>query len=267
MAKPSPLPVTSPEPRHSVRDRVLARIAQHPVCRMIGPARVARWAGLDPLWQAYAGLDTGAADFEKRLLAALDIGWRIGEGTSATIPRQGGLLVVGNHPTGGAEGLIAQALIGTVRDDWMVLGNRTIALLPELAHRQIGVSRGQAEGIAMVAAARHLREGGALLMFPAGTVAHWQPGRGYAEAPWHPSAAGLARLSCAVVQPLCFTARTTLRWKVLSAMSRTARTALLPRELLAQRGRTIILDIPAPILDTKSIDNWFQTGPLQRWAQ
>ena len=261
MAKPWLLPVTSPELRHSVRDRALARIAQHPVGRMIGPARVARWAGLNPLWQAYAGLDAGAVDFEKRLLAALDIGWRIGEGTCAEIPRHGGLLIVGNHPTGGAEGLIAQALIGAVRDDWMVLGNRVIALLPELAHRQIGVSRGQADGIAMVAAARHLRQGGALLMFPAGTVAHWQPGRGYAEAPWHPSAAGLARLSGAVVQPLCFTARTTLRWKILSAISRTARTALLPRELLAQRGRTITVDIPAPMLDKKAIVNWFKVRP------
>ena len=247
--------------RHAVRDRALARIAQHPVGRMIGPARVMRWAGLDPLWQAYAGLPMGAADFEKRLLAALNIGWRIGEGTSATIPRQGGLLVVGNHPTGAAEGLIAQALIGSVRDDWRVLGNRTIAVLPELAHRQIGVSPGQAESIAMVAAARHLRQGGALLMFPAGTVAHWQPGRGYAEAPWHPSAMGLARLSGAAVQPLCFTARTTLRWKILSAISRKARTALLPKELLAQRGRTIMLDVPAPVFDRKEIDKWLQTGP------
>jgi len=251
--------VTSSELRHSVRDRAFARIAQHPVGRVIGPARVARWAGLDPLWQAYASLDAGAVDFERRLLATLDIGWRIGEGTSETIPRQGGLLVVGNHPTGGAEGLIAQALIGAVRDDWMVLGNRTIALLPELADRQIGVSRRQADGIAMVAAARHLRQGGALLMFPAGTVAHWKPGRGYAEAPWHPSAAGLARLSGAAVQPLCFTARTTMRWKILSAISRTARTALLPRELLAQRGRAIIVDIPAPLHDEQAAQDWFQT--------
>ena len=253
--------MTSPELRHSVRDRAFARIAQHPVGRMVGPARVTRWAGLDPLWQAYASLDAGAVDFESRLLAALDIGWRIGEGTSATIPRQGGLLVVGNHPTGGAEGLIAQALIGAVRDDWRVLGNRTIALLPELANRQIGVNRRPANGIAMVEAARHLRQGGVLLMFPAGTVAHWQPGRGYAEAPWHPSAAGLARLSGATVQPLCFTACTTMRWKILSAISRTARTALLPRELLAQRGRTIIVDIAEPLLDEQASQDWFQTRP------
>ena len=253
--------MTSSDLRHVVRDRALARIAQHPVGRLIGAARVARWAGLEPLWKAYAGLEPGTADFEERLLAALDIDWRIREGSSGTIPRQGGLLIVGNHPTGGAEGLIAQALIGGVRDDWMVLGNRAIALLPELARRQIGLERGQSDGIAMVTAARHLRQGGALLMFPAGTVAHWQPGRGYAEAPWHPSAAGLARLSGAAVQPLCFTARTTTRWKILSALSRTARTALLPRELLAQRGRTIIVDIPAPLLDGEIIQDWFQTRP------
>lgn len=235
----------------------MATIARHPLGRIHGAKRVARWAGLTELWRVYCHVAQQADRFEERFLAALGITWHIRAGSSGEIPRSGGVLIVGNHPTGGAEGLIAQALIGSIRDDWRVLGNSALARLPEIRTRQIGIDGRASDGLALIFAARHLKNGGALIMFPAGTVAHWQFPRGYAEAPWHPSAATLARLSGASVQHLKFSASSSLRWKLLSAVSRSARTALLPQELLAQRGKIIGVDIASPMSDPVDIQAFF----------
>lgn len=245
------------DPRRAIWKRALDTISKYLVGRVFGAERVARWAGLTALWDLYYRLEPNEKRFEARMLAALDIEWRVGKGNTAKIPKNGGLLIVANHPSGGAEGLIAQALVGAVRDDWRVIGNHNLARLPELASRQIGITGSQADSIAMVIAARHLKQGGALLMFPAGTVAHWQLKRGYSEAPWHPSAARLARVSGATVQPLYFTTTTTLHWKIASAISRKARSFLLPRELLAQRGRTVMVDIDYSMRDPVVISSWF----------
>ena len=243
--------------RARVWERAISAMAGHPVIQRLGPVRIARLAGLADLWRVYSQMADNGGDFDARLLEALGVGWRVTEGDAAQIPATGPLLVVGNHPTGGAEGLIAQALLGRRRDDWRVIGNQMVATLPEYAARQIGVGLQADPGRAMIAAVRHLRAGGSLLMFPAGTVAHWQAGRGYAEAPWHPSAARLARLCGAAVQPLQFHAATTLRWKLLSAISRPARTVLLPRELLAQRGRTVDVAIQPLLTDPAAIATYF----------
>lgn len=249
--------MTWSEAREAVWQALIAEIARHPVARRIGPARLARAAGLRALWQAYATIPPGACDFDAALCRALGLCWRVTVGEPSGIPDRGGLLVVANHPSGGAEALVAHALLSARRGDWQVMGNRLLAALPELRRRQIRVARGAGDRAAMRAALRHLSTGGALLMFPAGTVAHWQRGRGYAEAPWHASAARLAMLSGAAVQPLCFDVSTTLRWRCLSAVSRSARTILLPRELLAQRRRRIDVSIRPTLSDRDAIAAYF----------
>ena len=243
--------------RERFRDQVYGMAARHPVGRVFGPGRVLRLMGLQQLWNIYAGLPENDDDFSTRFLHALNIKYQIGSGATADIPATGGLLVVANHPTGGAEGLVAQSLIHQRRSDWAVLGNSLVGMVPELAGRQFGVVEGAAPEGTIFAAAQHLRDGKCLLVFPAGTVAHWQPRRGYAEAPWHPAIAGLAKLSRCRVLPLSFTATATWRWKLLSALSRRARTALLPHELLAQRGKLLDVSIHPTLEDRDVIKTWF----------
>lgn len=243
---------------HEVWNNILRAIAQHPVAAVLGKDRVARWSGLHSLWQIYRGVPADTSDFAASLLSGLEITWEITGGKSADIPARGPLVVVANHPTGGAEGLIAMSLLNRRRGDMRVFSNRLLDHVPELALRQFNVGDAGDARRAMVAAVRHLQAGGAVLMFPAGTVAHWQRRRGYAEAPWHPSAARLALLTGAAVQPLAFRGRTTWRWKLLSAVSRHARTGLLPRELLAQRGQTIRVDIGTKMLLPAEIETYFR---------
>lgn len=245
-------------PRDAVHRRVLQAIAYHPATKLLGSARIAQWSGLEALWQHYRRVEHDTPDFAASMLAELQIGWETTLGSRTDIPCRGPLLVVANHPTGGAEGLIALSLLSQRRGDVKLFANGLLDHIPEITHQQFSVGNAETAIRTMRAAVRHLRSGGAVLMFPAGTVAHWQKGRGFAEAPWHGSASGLARLTGAAVQPLQFTAKTTWRWRLLSAFSKRARTALLPLELLAQRGQTIKVSVTRTLIHPEEIAVYFR---------
>ncbi len=234
-------------PGDGLRARIEAEIAAAGwLARRIGPARIARWAGLEALLALReAALRRPEPRFEEALLAALGIRWEIAAGQVGAIPPVGPLLVVCNHPTGALEALIAASLIDRRRRDRRNLGNRLVAVVPELAARQIGVGPGGAGNRGgLRAALRHLAGGGCLLAFPAGTVAHARPpSLRVAEAPWHPGLARLAERADAAVLALHVAARPSRLWRLTTPLSRAARTALLPRELLAQRGARVAVRI------------------------
>ncbi len=232
-------------------------MAHHPMAALFGVERLAKWSGLKDLWQIYRDIPTASQDFARYMLSGLGINWTITYGNIASIPESGSLLVVANHPTGGVEGLIAETMLNERRSDLLVFGNHMTNHIPELSQRLISVGSAGDARRAMVTAIRHLQAGGAILMFPAGTVAHWQRKRGFSEAPWHSSAERLALLTHTRVQPLQFKAKTTWRWQVLSAISRSARTALLPHELLAQRGQTVQVHIGPTLTDPVEIKAYF----------
>lgn len=121
-------------------------------------------------------------------------------------PAAGPLLVVANHP-----GLTdAAALFAAIpREDLRVLAitRPFLRALPQIAGRLFAVGDTPASRTAAVrAAARHLREGGALLTFPAGRIEPdplTAPGAAAAVASWSASVDLLARLGgVAAVTPM-----------------------------------------------------------------
>lgn len=250
--------MTEAATKYQVLQKVLQKIGQNPFAALIGPQRVLRWSGLQALWKVYRDIPEDGSDFAASMLSNLDITINMATGSVGDIPDCGPLIIVANHPTGGAEGLVALSILCKRRNDLQLLGNRLLSYIPEIAYRQFSVGTDNDARRSMLAAARHLRNGGAVLVFPAGTVAHWQLGRGYAEAPWHPSIARLASITGAAVLPLYFSAKTSLRWRILSAVSKLARTALLPLELLAQQGRTIDVDVGKKLVSADEIAQYFR---------
>ena len=58
-----------------------------------------------------------------RILRSLNVTYRVSPDDLASIPVDGSLVVVANHPYGGIEGIILGALLGSVRSDVKVLAN------------------------------------------------------------------------------------------------------------------------------------------------
>jgi putative hemolysin len=179
--------------------------------------------------------------FADRALAALDVEVDAG---SASIPHTGAVIVVANHPTGALDGLALLSLVRRRRPDVKLLANGWLTsvgpLAPDLVPIDAFGDGRRLNAVPMRAALRWLRDGHALIVFPAGAVSHFHPGAGIIADPmWQHGAARLARLTGASLVPCFIAGRNSALFQVLGLLNPWLRTALLPRELLKQRGASV----------------------------
>jgi putative hemolysin len=173
------------------------------------------------------------------------------------VPEQGPAVVVANHPFGGIEGLALMARLRRIRPDVKVLANALLQRIPQLREAFISVdilgsARARRNTGALRQAIRWVRGGGVLLVFPAGTVSHFHPRRReVADPAWQPSMGALIRHCQAPVVPVYIPGHNGPLFQLAGLCHSRLRTALLPRMLLRQRGRTIRL----------------RGGPLIAWSR
>ncbi len=223
-------------------------VAQRPVVPALTQLRALAWKvfGMNSLERIHDSLEVAPDDdtaFDA-IARALGLNADVSPTDMDKIPKAGPVVVVANHPFGGAEGIILGSLLHGVRPDVRVLVNRLLAGIPELRGEVIFVDPfdpAAPENVgAMREAIRHLRRGGMLLTFPAGTVPHVQPRKlGVADPEWSESIARLVRLSGAAALPVYVPGRNGLLFQSVGLVHPRLRTALLPRQLLGMRNRTI----------------------------
>src|SRR5262249_13761952 len=137
--------------------------------------------------------------FDTRLAQALGLTIDADGADLERIPPSGPLLVVANHPRGAVDGLAVSTLVHRVRSDVRILANGLLACIPELRDLcffvdPFGGQRAAAKNVkGLRDAHRWLGQGGALVVFPSGEVAHAAlPDGSYADSPWQTTAARLA---------------------------------------------------------------------------
>ena len=97
---------------------------------------------------------------------------------AAAIPSRGPLVIASNHPHGALDGLALASVLRAVRPDIRILTNHLLSRIPELADVCFfvdpfgGPAAGARSRAGLRAAHLWLRNGGALIVFPAGEVAH-----------------------------------------------------------------------------------------------
>lgn len=222
--------------------RIPAMIAQ-PVAGLAN--RLTGLHRLDALYQQ-ARQPTEEGDFLDRALDTLGVQCALTGAGVDRIPANGPLLVVANHPFGGVEGLALAQALRRRRPDLRILANYLLGRVAELAPLMIGVN--PFSGSQAVRQNRRplrqaldwLREGGTLLMFPAGAVSHLHLSRRtVTDPPWQPAAAWLARRSEARVLPVFVDGRNSAAFQAAGLLAPQLRTALLARELLRRRRCTV----------------------------
>jgi putative hemolysin len=207
-----------------------------------------RALGLSELEREYRALtnEGDAASFAASVLRKFDVRVACAAGNLERIPREGPLVVVANHPLGALDGIILLSLLAQRRSDLKILANRFLQAIPELRPALIPVevferSGGAAQNSgAARAALRHLRNEGALLVFPAGEVAHRSlQSPAVQESPWQAGLGKLIQLAAAPVIPVHLSGSNSLLFQLAGMLHPRLRTALLPRELLNKRGQTM----------------------------
>ncbi|SMC23676.1 Putative hemolysin [Desulfacinum hydrothermale DSM 13146] len=227
-----------------------------------GPLHPSRWfkslgkiAALDQLDEVYRSM-AGRRDlkgFLEEALRALQVQVRL-HGTTETIPRHGPVILAANHPFGGLEGIILARILLDIRPDVKILANWLLAQIQEVRQLVIGVDPFGRKG-AIERNVRPLRRclkwlesGGALVLFPAGTVSHVHiRRRRIMDPPWNPTVARLAFLSRCPVVPVYIEGRNSLLFQLLGLVHPRLRTLMLPRELLNKSGTTVSVTVGTPV--------------------
>lgn len=170
------------------------------------------------------------------------------------IPKSGSLLVVANHPFGAIEGLVLLHLLKQIRPDARVMANSLLARIPEMREWLISVDpfAGKNAARANIAplrdALRWLRQGGVLVMFPAGEVSHLRlSDRGITDPPWSTTLGRIVRQTAVPVLPIYFPGGNSLLFQGMGLIHKRLRTALLPHELLNKRQKGVEVRIGATL--------------------
>jgi putative hemolysin len=223
-----------------------------PAFRPLGPL-FERALGLSTLNRLYGRLPQDERSFCDKALNALGVGYDATAQEVAQIPRSGPLVVVANHPFGCLDGLVLMSLLRRVRPDVKLMGNYLLARIPEMVDMLIPVDpfghpkRRSANAAAMLSAIRWVRSGGALVVFPSGEVSHARSDGVSVDPPWSHGIGRLVLGADADVVPIFFPGRNSPWFEFAGRLHPRLRTALLPRELLRQRGSVVNLRIGSPI--------------------
>lgn len=173
------------------------------------------------------------------------------------VPREGPLLIVSNRPFGLLEPIIVGHFIARTRPDLRIVANDVITNVNELAPYLIKVTDKSADeakrknAAAMKEAIQHLRQGGALLVFPASEVAHYRPGRGIREAQWSDHVGALARRTGASVLPVYFPGHNSLLFQATGMLHRHLRTGMVMREFVSRKSSPATMRVGQAIATSK----------------
>ncbi|WP_432254559.1 lysophospholipid acyltransferase family protein [Limimaricola sp. AA108-03] len=176
-------------------------------------------------------------------------------GALETIPAQGSVIVVANHPYGILDGLMLGHLMSRRRGaDFRILAHKVFGAAPEIARVVLPVdfdgSRAAAQkNLATRALAlAHLGENGAVGIFPGGTVSTAAKPFGIPGDPvWRSFTAKMVARSDATVIPVYFEGANSRLFQVASHLHYTLRMGLMLREFGARTDTPVRVAIGDPV--------------------
>ncbi len=213
---------------------------------------VEKTLGLDSMNHVYDQIvqDSSPRHFSERALDVLNVTCRVAAGDLERVPRTGPLVVVANHPFGGLEGVILEAILRRVRPDVKLLVNYLLHCIPDLrdsyffvdpfgrpdsARRNIASLRQSMEWVGQ----SHV-----LGVFPAGEVSHLRRSAGgVTDPPWNTTIARIAFRTKAAVLPVFFEGRNSGLFQLMGLFHPRLRTAMLAHELLRKQHGEVTVRI------------------------
>lgn len=176
------------------------------------------------------------------------------EGEAAHIPADGPVVVVANHPFGILDGLAMGRLLSSRRRDFKIVAHSVFRRAPEVEAHLLPIDFAETREARALnletrrEALRFLDAGGAVMIFPGGSVSTARTPFGAPVDPrWKNFTAKLALHPGARVVPVHFEGRNTRLFQAVTHVSQTLRVALLINEFRIARARPVRLRIGAPL--------------------
>ena len=204
----------------------------------------------------------GAADYQGRefadhLLENMNITINVAPEQLENIPKEGGFVLVSNHPFGGIEGVMLLSAIAKVRPDFKVMANFILSHIPNLKECFFAVNpfeknpewKSSVGGIK--GAIQHIAAGSGLGVFPAGEVSRYH-GHDYPEdLPWSTSIARIIKNAGVPVIPVFWEGRNSKLFYKVDKIHSMLGTARLTKELINKHDTCFNLQIGKPILPSE----------------
>lgn len=190
------------------------------------------------------------ADAMRSLGLTLDVT----RGALGKIPETGPLVIVANHPFGILDGLVMGYILSSLRPDFRLLAHRIVADSPMIGGHILPIDFDGTPQARMTTlntratAVEFLRAGGAVGVFPGGTVSTSAQVTGKALDPaWRGFTARMVRQGGATVVPIWFDGQNTRLFQLASRVSTAARLGLLVREFTRRIDQPVRLAIGDPL--------------------
>jgi putative hemolysin len=194
-------------------------------------------------------------DFWDVIVARYGLELEIIAGALENIPASGPVVVVSNHPYGILDGLILGRIMSQRRDgDFRVLAHEIFRRAPDLKRVILPISFDTTKEAAKLnletraAAVKYLSGGGAIAVFPGGTVStSATPFSAPLDPGWRTFTAKMISKSGATVVPIFFEGRNSRLFQLASHIHANLRTGLLIREFRKRVNKPVRIVIGDPI--------------------
>lgn len=175
-------------------------------------------------------------------------------GSLNNLPQDGPLIVIANHPFGILDGLIMGHLLEQTRGDFRILAHRVFRKAEDLNRIILPISFDETREAVQQnletrkEALRYLGQGGAIGIFPGGTVSTGARPFSYPMDPgWRAFTARMVAKSGAQVVPVFFEGHNSRLFQIASHLHATLRMGLLIKEFAARVDAPVRLAIGTPI--------------------
>jgi len=175
-------------------------------------------------------------------------------GDLGVIPANGPLIVIANHPYGILDGLMMGHLLQAIRGDFRILANSVFRRAEALNRVLLPISFDDTkEAVKMnlqtrANALQYLSDGGAIGVFPGGTVStSAKPFSAPMDPGWRNFTARMIAKSEATVVPIFFAGQNSRLFQIASHLHTTLRLGLLIKEFKARVDEPVRVVIGAPI--------------------
>jgi len=194
------------------------------------------------------------SDALRRLNISIDLTRSNIDGIPASIPATGPVLAIANHPYGVIDGLALCALMADVRQDYKIITHRVLRQAPAVMDKILPVDFDETEAAlasnlkTRADATKHMKNGGAVIIFPAGAISLAPNFVGNAiDTDWKTFAAKLAQVPDTTTIPFYFDGRNSLLYQMARRISVTLGYSLMFREICKKMGHSISLHMRQPI--------------------
>lgn len=187
-------------------------------------------------------------------------------GSLENIPKDGPLILIANHPYGILDGLMMGRILSEVRGDFRILAHRVFRRAKDLDRVILPISFDETKEAMKAnletrkAALDYLGNGGAIGIFPGGTVSTSVKPFGTPMDPsWRSFTAKMVAKSGATVVPIYFNGANSRLFQVASHLHYTLRMAFLIREFKARVDEPVQIVVGKPLpkeeLEARSKDS------------